>query len=263
MKKYFDSYHNRLVYYGQSANPAYWDQHWKTDDYHKAIKNKRNTIIVKTTKAYLPVGARVVDGGCGLGDKVYSLYNHGFEAYGVDFAKDTVKIIQTYAPEIHVSVGDVRKLHYPDNFFDGYWSLGVIEHFYDGFGDIVNEMYRVIRPGGFLFLTVPEMSVFRQYLAKKGKYPDMSCLKSEQSLFYQFAYPPNFVKNEIKQHGFKFLKYRPMEGVKGFKDESIKLKPFFQWIYNHHSLPIKAVKRALDIIMSPLTGHTGIYIFKK
>jgi len=53
---------------------------------------------------------------------------------------------------------DVRKLNFPDHYFDGYWSLGVIEHFYKGYDEIIHKIYRVLHPGGFLFLTVPEMS---------------------------------------------------------------------------------------------------------
>ena len=54
-----------------------------------------------------------------------------------------------------------------------------------------------------------------------------------------------------------------MDGVKGFKDESKHFKPILQWIYDHPSLPVKAIKRVLDIIMSPLSGHSGLYIFYK
>ncbi|MBF0449950.1 MAG: methyltransferase domain-containing protein [Candidatus Magnetomorum sp.] len=263
MKKYFDPKNNRLMYYGHLATPEYWDNHWKTDDFSKAIKNKKNMFIVKTTKAYLPDNARIIDGGCGIGDKVYALYRNGFDAYGIDFANQTVKMINACIPEINVLLGDVRQLDFPDHYFDGYWSLGVIEHFYDGFDDIVREMYRVLRPGGFLFLTVPEMSKLRQYLAKKGKYPDCSDLTLDREFFYQFAYTPEYIIKTITKNDFIFITHTSLEGVKGFKDESKIFKPILQWLYDHPSLPVKAVKRTLDIIMSPFTGHSGLYIFYK
>lgn len=47
---------------------------------------------------------------------------------------------------------DVRKLQFADGFFDGYWSLGVIEYFWEGYNEIVNEVKRVIKPGMFSVL---------------------------------------------------------------------------------------------------------------
>jgi len=263
MKKYYDPINNRLLYYNQSANPEFWDKHWKTDDLLKSIQQSKNRFIVKTTRTFLPENASVIDGGCGKGDKVYALHCAGFKAYGVDFADNTVKLINQLVPEINVSFNDVRHLDFPDHFFDGYWSLGVIEHFYNGFDDIVDEINRVLRPGGYLFLTVPLMSKFRQYLAKKKNYPYISDLKNEKDSFYQFAYPFEFINKAITDRGFVLLKYKSIEGVKGFKDEIKSFKKIFQWIYDHPALPIKALKMALDYLMSPLTGHMGFYIFVK
>ena len=263
MKKYYDHKHNRLIYLGQSSDPQYWDNHWKKANSVEAIKSKKNRLIVNLTRKYLPENSRIIDGGCGSGDKVYALQKHGFDAYGVDFAKKTVQFINTGLPDLKVSLGDIRKLNFPDHFFDGYWSLGVIEHFFDGFEDIIHEIYRVLRPGGFLFLTVPEMSKYRKYLSRKGRYVDCSDSDINTNIFYQFAYAPEYIKQIISKNGFELKKYKPMDGVKGFKDESKHFQSIFQWIYDHPSLPVKVIKRLLDIIMSPLTGHSGLYIFYK
>lgn len=118
MIKYYDKKHNRLIYTGHSSNPQYWDKHWKSDNFVKSIKRK-NRLIVSTTKRYLPRNSRIIDGGCGSGDKVYALQKNGFDAYGVDFAKKTVQLINTSLPDLKVSLGDIRNLDFPDFFFDG------------------------------------------------------------------------------------------------------------------------------------------------
>ena len=56
------------------------------------------------------------------------------------------------------------------------------------------------------------------------------------------------------------VQHMPMECVKGFKNESKIFKPIFQC---KPSIPVKDVKRVLDIIMSPVIGYAGIYIFHK
>ena len=43
-----------------------------------------------------------------------------------------------------------------------------IEHFIDGYDAILSEMYRVIKEGGYLFLTVPSMSIIRKVKAALG-----------------------------------------------------------------------------------------------
>jgi len=42
-------------------------------------------------------------------------------------------------------------LKFPNNFFDGYWTLGVIEHFWEGYNQIIEEAKRVIKPGDIYF----------------------------------------------------------------------------------------------------------------
>ena len=60
---------------------------------------------------------------------VYSLKKQGFEAIGLDFAPQTINYLQEVAPELDIRLGDARSLPFENESFDGYWSLGVIEHF--------------------------------------------------------------------------------------------------------------------------------------
>ena len=107
------------------------------------------------------------------------------------------------------------------------------------------------------------MSKYRKYLSKKGRYADCNDSEIDTNLFYQFAYPPEYIKQTIVKNGFELKKYKAMNGVKGFKDESKHFQPILQWIYDHPSLLVNAIKHVLDIIMSTLTGHSGLYIFFK
>ena len=170
MTVYYDNREERLVYVRAAASADFWDSHWKTDQLRRMV-TQGNGFVVKQTRAYLPPGARVLEGGCGRANTVWGLRQAGFDAVGVDFAEKTVLAINDVAPEIDVRFGDVRDLPFEDASFDGYWSLGVIEHFYDGYQPIQNEMLRVLKPGGFLFMTVPAMSPLRQLKARLGRYP--------------------------------------------------------------------------------------------
>ena len=56
--------------------------------------------------------------------------------------------------------GDILDLKYPDAHFDAYISQGVIEHFEEGPQQALNEAWRVLKPDGLAFITVPYLNWF-------------------------------------------------------------------------------------------------------
>ncbi len=263
MTRYYDSLNNRLVYCEQVASPDFWDSHWRAADFEKAIRSG-SRFVTRWTRQYLPAGSRVLEGGCGRGQNVYALRQAGYGAFGVDFAYETVSLVNRYAPELDVRKGDVRNLPFEDGFFDGYWSLGVIEHFYQGYGPILREMARVLRGGGYLFLTFPRMSFLRKMKAQLGHYPVMPvAFDPEGSHFYQFALDTENVIDALKLAGFRLIAETGYAGLKGFKDEAGPLKPFLQRIYNSSSLGARMIKVVAESLLNPWCGHSALLVLRK
>ena len=263
MERYFDRENIRLIYSGENATRCYWDNLWTKEIRKQNIENTINPFVVRNTKKYLSKGSLLLEGGCGRGQYVYLLNKAGFETYGVDFAEKTVKWANTNFPELNISVGDVRNLSFPDNVFDGYWSFGVIEHFFNGYHEIALEMFRVLRPGGYLFMTVPTMSPLRKFLAKSGKYREWKGDIKIQEKFYQFALNSDSVIQEFQDTGFKKIAVKPYGGLKGFKDEVKIFRPLFQYIFDSSYVPIKAIKKILDFCFEQFAAHMSFYIFQK
>lgn len=264
MLRFYDQNKNRLVYLGEAASSEFWDEQWSTLQTTKQkIESKRNPVVTGKTKKYLPKGSRVLEGGCGQGEYLYLLEKSGFSTIGVDFAKKTVKKINALYPSLDIRFGDIRNMDFDDGFFDGYWSFGVIEHFYDGYEDILVEMCRVLRPQGYLFMIVPTMSPLRKYLSQKGKYPlwEHQCQNVEK--FYQFALDANKIVTDFENGGFKLREMRPYGGLKGFKDEVTFLKPVLQPIFDSQNIFIKAIKIFLDFVLQPIAAHTTLFVFQK
>ena len=172
MNIYYNKENKRLVVIKKKADENYWETHWVSENVEKQVKlGLCDKVIKKISNKYLPKKGKIVDAGCGVGQNVYALEKYGFESYGIDFAKETIQKTKMHFPNLKVYVQDVRHMEFPDGYFDGYWSLGVIEHFWRGYDEVIKEAYRVLKPGGFVFLTVPAMSLLRRLKAILGLYP--------------------------------------------------------------------------------------------
>lgn len=102
----------------------------------------------------------VLDAGCGQGRNVSYFLRSGYQVYGIDsFASNIAGIKQLAAPfsdrspQENFSVGLVENLPFSDEKFDLVISSAVL-HFANSdahFGEMLSSMWRVIRPGGYLF----------------------------------------------------------------------------------------------------------------
>ena len=254
-----DVRNHRLVYVGAPADEGYWDSHWAERLTASDIR-KPDRFVLGVTKRFLAKGSTVVDVGCGAARTVYGLHCAGFDAYGVDYAPATVAAINELAPELQVTLGDARHLTFPDENFDGVWSLGVVEHFYGGFEPIAMETARVLKPGGYAFVTVPTMSPLRNLKARMNAYPTID---HQPERFYQFALPPEAVIDGFTAHGLELIKVNKRGGFKVLKDEVAFLRRPLQRLYDSKHSSLRSLRAALDKILAPLTCHTRLYIFRK
>lgn len=86
-------------------------------------------------------GTRFLDYGCGYNySYIYELRSRGFDLWGCD-----ISAAVPYSRFVHRLPQDP----YPESFFDGLYSIDVMEHLADFDGDFRN-MVRMLRPGGFL-----------------------------------------------------------------------------------------------------------------
>lgn len=262
--RYYDQKERRLVYIEKNATPEFWDKQWEDEKLKKSIlAGAKERFVYPITRRYLKLGTKILEGGCGKGQFVYSLQARGYEAHGVDFAQKTVEKIQSLVPELKIHLGDVRKLDFADETFDGYWSLGVIEHFPEGYEAIGREMYRILKPEGYLFLTFPYMSPLRKLKAFLGLYPKHDPDQFDQEHFYQFSLSSESVIGNFTRWGFELVQKKPYEGFKGFKDESGFMRPVFQKLYNQKNIVAQGLIYILANILAPFSGHTILLIMRK
>ena len=265
MKRYYDPKNKRLIYIGKSATEQFWDSHWKTEDIRKVVTSAPNSWVARVTQKYLPLGSKVLEGGCGQANHVFALTKQGYNTVGLDFAPQTVKKLQENVPEIQIVSGDVRECPFENSSFDGYWSLGVIEHFWDGYDVIASEMARVVRGGGFLFLTFPCISSLRRWKTMQKKYTLWKGDEDDKEPegFYQFALSPSNVEEKMSSLGFTLVHGTGLDGVKGLKDEVKLFNKTLQFLYDSPSLMSRISKRLINGLASDSCGHSKLLIFRK
>ncbi len=131
-------------------------------DYVEVVYNERNrplTAYPEKLARYLwdrygmEAGQKLLDLGCGRGEVLRGFIRCGAEGFGVDRSRAAEK----YCPEAEIRTADLENdsFPFPDEFFDVVYSKSVIEHFYYP-ERIVQEMYRVLKPGGTAITLCPD-----------------------------------------------------------------------------------------------------------
>ena len=137
---------------------------------------------------------RLLNLGCAHGPD-FMPFRKNFELYGLDFSGSMLQLARKYSKKYKFSVAlsqaDIRYLPYPDNFFD--WAIAVATyHHIDNKQErlqALQELHRVLKPGGEAFVTVWNRWQPRFWLKSKNiLVPWHSRDKVLNRYYYLFSY---------------------------------------------------------------------------
>jgi len=116
--------------------------------------------ILDEFSSYFSKDSIVCDAGCGPSGHITGyIFNKGIDIIGIDISEKCVEIAQKINPLIKFERGDISRLGYDDNYFDGIISYYSIIYTPKKFiPSILNEFKRILKPGGYLLLVVKEGS---------------------------------------------------------------------------------------------------------
>ena len=129
--------------------------------YH-LLRNEVSRVVKFTGRS----SGKVLDVGCGTGDRLDVFRTKSFETYGVETSDSA-----SYAREhLHLNVlkGNLFSARFPDQFFDVVTLYNVLEHTHHP-SRVCNEIHRVLKDDGFLVIQVPNKDSL-QYKIFKGKW---------------------------------------------------------------------------------------------
>lgn len=202
---------------GSRRLDRFWSDHWGGLDITALAHGLERTELWRLFKRWIPETGRVLEAGCGPGHWVKFLSEQGYRAVGLDLAERALRSSKQTVPSLNVTVGDLTVTPFPSQHFDAYVSLGVIEHFEEGPGDILAEALRVVKPGGTLIFTVPFMSWVKRAKNWRHRLSSDAVDKNEQ-VFYQYVMSGGELRSLLTRAGFEVISVRCIEVEGGLQN---------------------------------------------
>lgn len=191
-----------------------WRDIWANTDFDRELQTlsyPRAQQTINLYTAYLNKSTPILEAGCGLAQVVYYLRQHGYPVIGVDYAPEGIGPAKTRFPALPLHLGDVHHLPYPSNYFGGYLSFGVVEHFEQGPEPALAEAYRVLSPGGRLVLTVPHpnfVELLRDTLNRL--FPARLAKLGPRAEYYERTYTHGELATHVRNVGFRIERVVPI-----------------------------------------------------
>lgn len=192
-----------------------WNGQSASDYVTETVEARDESKIMNRYLSGLPPNSRILDGGCGLGEWTLYYTSKGFHVVGLDISQTTIQKLRARFPHHSFVAGDIRHTDFESDSFDAYFSWGAFEHFEEGLGAPLMEARRILKAGGYLFITVPfqngrhswrdkrELSLWDQYFHKEKGY-------QSRMRFYQWRLTKPELQRELEINGFRTVEIEPV-----------------------------------------------------
>lgn len=129
-------------------------------NYFEGMDINRRTFFERVKRINKKVDSknRMLDVGSALGDSLVEARRLGWkELYGVELSEFAAT--QSKKRNLNINIGTLFSAKYPPNYFDAVTLQDVIEHVKDPVCE-VREIFRILKPGGFVFIVTPDVDGF-------------------------------------------------------------------------------------------------------
>lgn len=200
----------------------------------------------------------ILDFGCASGRQLFAIASSIKAGYGLDIAQNFIDMANQYKIEhaidnVFFQTSDIDHIPFADGFFDKIICGEVLEHVFDK--DIaLKELLRVLKPGGILVITVPNMNADATLWGRLGrllkirKFIPITVFSKEELIKHGDAHVREFTKKTlmqfVEQHDLNIKKIQSISFIDGPKWFEFLLKIL---------LHIKIIQRAIIAFEKILT----------
>ncbi len=184
----------------------YYNFEYSVPEYQRLkIIKKAEKILNLLEKFGLKKNSKILEIGASHGFFLNEVKKRGFIPYGVEISKNACENAKRYFG-IKIENCDFLQSKYANKkeFFDVVVLLDVLEHLTNQ-NEILKNINKVLKRGGFLVLTLPNIDSYEFKLC--GKYWEW--LSPPAHLFY---YSPKTIKKMLEKHGFEVIYLETYKG---------------------------------------------------
>lgn len=110
---------------------------------------------INLVKKYVELkNIKILDAGCADANFLKQFKDYSNKVYGVDINPNYLEKAKKNCPDANFQLANLEKLTFQSNFFDLVFCNEVIEHTKNDY-KAVSELWRVLKPGGYLVISVP------------------------------------------------------------------------------------------------------------
>jgi SAM-dependent methyltransferase len=123
----------------------------------------QDAVLARVLDLGLPPGAQILDAPCGAGDLTIARRDRGYQMVGADVDRGAAARLSDAFAAVDLS----QPLPWPDRSFDAALSVEGVEHLENRHA-YLRELARVLKPGGTLLLTTPNIVSLRSRVRFRG-----------------------------------------------------------------------------------------------
>ncbi|MDO8736511.1 MAG: class I SAM-dependent methyltransferase, partial [Thermoleophilia bacterium] len=181
-----------------------WDQLWRTVRNDSTALHMIHGRMLSVLEAELDVkGKKILEVGAGRGSDSAYLSRLGAEVTVIDFSEEACdqmgQVMEELGVDLNIVRGDASAMPFPDESFDAVFHAGFLEHFEDP-GVMLKEQRRVLKPGGYLLVDVPQKYTF--YTIKKK----LAMARNKWFGGWETQFSPRQLERLVEHGGFKVLR---------------------------------------------------------
>lgn len=138
------------------SEKKHWDDYWADSRRLDDVYANDNRIVEFLSGRLRLTGMRVLEVGAGTGRDSDAIASLGAEVWTLDYSEESLRLMSDHLEhEVRIVCGDALSLPIASETFDLVFHQGLLEHFRNP-GELLAENYRILRPGGYLLVDVPQ-----------------------------------------------------------------------------------------------------------